>query len=968
MRFRALTAGLLAFVLAALPAAAQVVEFGADAVAPVGRLAPPPAALGGTIVAPVGGLAPLGLGGELAAHADRLAPVLALPAATARDVALIVAAHAVTPAQKAAGLQLLDALAGPSARLGEVRALIAASPAGADPEKRRTLASALKRLSSNPDFRRDLARETSSLRALFDGAGGETTAADARVLKKIDDLDAAGAPVNVRSMRVVRSSPGAAAESGSMMSLHPDGTLVVDARRLDRAEAKLSPAAFQIRLESQLLAEQLKAGLPPPLRGSAEEVESVRRGSSLSPVRDYQDKWLSKLEAPAPGDFPPLPPFQSRRPKERQIFRDGGVWLAIDGNRIRSFDASGRTRAERRVPEAWLAAYDADSRTLFLPDGPRKRGRTTDASFFYFMDGFGIQAVDVSSGKSRTFKLPGNFWIENRLQWDPVSRRLIGLIWEGKEWSLAQWPRTAKGFGPPVLIPLGKDRLSVAFDFARRRVFLAAKWGDGAESRALNPDGTLGKPVPFLTGESVSDLLVSGKQGVVAASVAQGQAFFQLGRNGEVLSRSAEIPLAAGSLTAAGDEGWLYFKSGEKRARLLRPDFAEASSPIVGLADRTGAADALAAALTHRPDWAQEIARSVRGDDALVAAIWGSWARRWRGGRLSGQDLRNAPGSTRWLPGAESELKETMPTLRRMLGRPRQLGAFLAMLSFLRLVYPYTGSSRSPRTPLSFALESGRVFRLNELMIMPDTESFRRHMIAAAVRGGLKILELKIPGAVDGRTFLGRATFEAARDLWTRFPGDPRTARVPYFGWFKGKATLYGKPMSFDQEEAGLALADYSDGKRLSNRLLDPKNAAGDAYLQVLADAAVTSIRLHELGWSGVDPDSNGTEMHRENVRWLENGRGELVSDFNAMNRRRLPTAERRAETLSLIGRGSRLGALQMEDDEERARLEIGLLLPRLYPLVLDGVAAGAARSERARLARVVQEELDYRPPPTPRG
>jgi hypothetical protein len=223
------------------------------------------------------------------------------------------------------------------------------------------------------------------------------------------------------------------------------------------------------------------------------------------------------------------------------------------------------------------------------------------------------------------------------------------------------------------------------------------------------------------------------------------------------------------------------------------------------------------------------------------------------------------------------------------------------MLTFLRKVYPYTASAKAPDTPLERAEKTGRVFLLNELMIISETESFRRDLLMVLDALGKLMLELKMPGEVDGKRYLTDAHFTVARELWDKYPDDPGTPKVPFFGRWKGRLPLYGAPRSFESTELGLALIHYEDGKRLLNkyRLTSHKKKL-EVLRQAWVDTAVYAIRLHELGWRGIDP-IGGSDMHMENARWLLSGRGALAADFNNFQKVGRGKIKRSIETLHLL-------------------------------------------------------------------
>lgn len=412
----------------------------------------------------------------------------------------------------------------------------------------------------------------------------------------------------------------------------------------------------------------------------------------------------------------------------------------------------------------------------------------------------------------------------------------------------------------------------------------------------------------------------------------------------EALSR---FPWIAGRLEGHGAGGWS-----------VRTDRGEKFLPAEGLDwllfDRTSSPEldgelgrTLARALTERPDRAEIVAEVVREHPRpvrLAHVVWDELSRRLLALGLPSVPAALAADSARWFsPHERTVIKERMPTLWRALNEPKRLSSFLLMLSFLRLVFPYTVSAASPLPPVEYAARTGIVFPLGELDVIPGSESFRRYILVARSPGRPFAAEIKIPGQDSDRRLIDAEHFSVARDYWRRHPDGTGVVKPIYFGRFRGKASLYGRSDDFNEEGLGVALFEFQDGKRLENLLANRRWTR--AIREALADAAAASVRLHQMGYSGRIPGVGG-DMHDGNVRVLLGGGGTLVGDFNAFHKPAgaLASHERRRETLKLLGRPPR-----------RVRAAV-------FPQALKRLMRGLDPHEREKSADALADELDYRP------
>ncbi|HVE12739.1 MAG TPA: hypothetical protein VNI01_05045, partial [Elusimicrobiota bacterium] len=252
-------------------------------------------------------------------------------------------------------------------------------------------------------------------------------------------------------------------------------------------------------------------------------------------------------------------------------------------------------------------------------------------------------------------------------------------------------------------------------------------------------------------------------------------------------------------------------------------------------------------------------------------------------------------------------------TLAAILADPGKTERFLSALSLLRLAVPESLPSDYAGSVREWARDAGLEFRLNELVILPASESFRRHVILVEDAEGTWGLELKMPGEDESRTWLSPAHWTLNRIFQKEFPKDHGLARAAYFGSFAGRMRLYGQLRDYGswRENLNLALIEWSDGRRLRRggawlaRLSREQNRPVEAIIdEARVQAAVFAARLHGRGWVG--ESAAGQDMHDENLRVAGDGRAELVSDFGAFHRGRMSAAARRESALRLMGYPSR--------------------------------------------------------------
>ena len=307
-------------------------------------------------------------------------------------------------------------------------------------------------------------------------------------------------------------------------------------------------------------------------------------------------------------------------------------------------------------------------------------------------------------------------------------------------------------------------------------------------------------------------------------------------------------------------------------------------------------------------------------------------------------NLRVVPDSLQWFQDAEAVLRRRMPSLRQALQNPVKLGGLLSALSLLRLMFPYDMANTSARTALAFAREAGLEFKWQGLNVVPVSESFRRHILYTHDEEGLYAVELKMPGEDADRSVIQPAHFEGAQELWQRYPADPGVVKPLFYGQYKGKARMYGRPFDFGgAERLGVMVYEYRDGKRLTN---SRGSLSERDYLRALVGPVAAAIRLHDLGWSGTvwgpGMTTPMTDMHSENIRLLDNGQALLAGDFGTFERRTLTLEQRQSETLGLLG-------LTREGARDK---DFSAFLNSLAPLVIERFSNGVSDSAERETIR----------------
>jgi hypothetical protein len=315
-----------------------------------------------------------------------------------------------------------------------------------------------------------------------------------------------------------------------------------------------------------------------------------------------------------------------------------------------------------------------------------------------------------------------------------------------------------------------------------------------------------------------------------------------------------------------------------------------------------------------------------------------------------------------WYRGQRRFLHETMPTLASLLEEPRGAGRLQSLLSYLRMLSPYYLANGSDLPPAAWARANEYVFDLNELRIIPVTESFRRFVIES--RNGPSAVEIKMPGERDRSSMLSRRNFDVAAELWDARPPDPPVVRPVFLGRFAGALRMHGRVRRYDADRPlTLMVFDYRDGKRMSNADLHLERVARQAGSTVIrlrrdafVDMAVAAIRIHRLGWLGHTRLRN--DMHMENVRILENGRAELVADFGVFHRPRPMSAEVRAWDVSHL-----LGEFRAEHDPDRPRRfdfapASADFLREIHPDVVERLCEGVGSRARPAIEREVGNAL----------
>ena len=305
--------------------------------------------------------------------------------------------------------------------------------------------------------------------------------------------------------------------------------------------------------------------------------------------------------------------------------------------------------------------------------------------------------------------------------------------------------------------------------------------------------------------------------------------------------------------------------------------------------------------------------------------------------------LRAVPGSFQWFQDAEAVLQRRMPDLWRALHDPVEMGGLLCAVSLLRFLFRYDGAKTMTEAAVAFAQKIGFEFKWQGLNIVPVSESFRRHILYTQDKEGLFAVEMKMPGEDEDRSVIQPAHFELAQELWSQNPADPGVVKPVFYGQYKGRARMYGKPFDFSGDERlGVMVYEYQDGKRLLNvrHLLSQED-----HLRALAGPAAAAIRLHDLGWSGAT--ATMSDMHPENIRLLDDGQAVLAGDFGAFEKKTLTLGQRQSETLGLLGLS--------REEPGKASFFLNLLAPLVIERLSQGVSDPA---ERQKIRTQVRDEL----------
>ncbi|MFC1522309.1 hypothetical protein ACFL6Y_07855 [Elusimicrobiota bacterium] len=389
---------------------------------------------------------------------------------------------------------------------------------------------------------------------------------------------------------------------------------------------------------------------------------------------------------------------------------------------------------------------------------------------------------------------------------------------------------------------------------------------------------------------------------------------------------------------------------------IFNPELSEEEIQKIAPLPNTYKPTASALLKASRPEFisiAKKIRRSQRPTLGRVKAIWKGLAGYIVGNAKTSPmartpKLARVRNSTLWYEDSQEVLKERMPTLWGILRNPVKLSRLLLALSFLRLVYPFDLANESTLAPIAWAKKTGIEFKLNELTIVPVSESFRRHIIYVEDEQGRFAIELKLPGEHSDRNVIQKAHFTVGKDIYDNFPNDPLSVKPLYFSKFTGLLKVYGKRIWFNREEPlGIMLFDYRDGKREWNaddfkeRIAEEKGVSyDDIDDKASVDMAVAAIRLHRLGWQGED-DYN-TDMHGENIRIHEDGSAELAGDYGAFEKTYPDMEQRAEETTRLLG---------YQDDPS---------LVAIFPKIVKRLVARIRSSKKiAAVKDEVRQELD---------
>ncbi|MEK7286974.1 MAG: AAA family ATPase, partial [Elusimicrobiota bacterium] len=304
-------------------------------------------------------------------------------------------------------------------------------------------------------------------------------------------------------------------------------------------------------------------------------------------------------------------------------------------------------------------------------------------------------------------------------------------------------------------------------------------------------------------------------------------------------------------------------------------------------------------------------------------SFWKRLTSGWDCGLISPvASLRRLASSGRWFHGRQDKIQRRMPTLARILSHPNKLGKFIFALSQLRALYPYYLEMKSELPPIEWARKNNVIFKLGELSIVPVSGSFRRHIIYVEDEEGMFAVEIKIPGEHFNRKDIGRAHFEATRQLWERYHDNPGVVKPIYFTKLLGSLSLYGERFDYSANfPLGVMLFEYEEGKRIgpsfeaylnwlvnqrplrSSDFVDPKIEINHLKRQITADMALNAFRLHRLGWWSTSNHDGITDMHPDNFRVLaRDGHAQSVGDFGISEKTKLTMKERRQEMRHLLG------------------------------------------------------------------
>ncbi|HNW39872.1 MAG TPA: hypothetical protein PKI44_05560, partial [Candidatus Omnitrophota bacterium] len=269
-----------------------------------------------------------------------------------------------------------------------------------------------------------------------------------------------------------------------------------------------------------------------------------------------------------------------------------------------------------------------------------------------------------------------------------------------------------------------------------------------------------------------------------------------------------------------------------------------------------------------------------------------------------------------WFAGQKEIVSGRMPTLARIFSDNARLARFLFILSVLRLMYSYDKVSYKPMFAIDYAQKTGIQFSLGELLIVPVTESFRRHIIYVQDTQGRLAVEIKMPGQYIDRGDITPQHFTIAEALWQKFPDDPSAPKPLFLIQLKGEFSFYERRINYEDNSLNIIGFEYQDSKRYCNVL-----AAFDLFQEVsrragktpqaleesnIIDCLVSVVKVHLLGYQGnySSSQSSGYEMHMENIALLSSGRLILAGDFGSLKycgKGNIPLADRQLETKNLM-------------------------------------------------------------------